>query len=886
MSEELVRKEYIEQGKQFYNFEYYDIGDTKIETLLRYNIIPTKDYGKFNSKKPDAIIVDRRNKRNIQVIAVVEFKKPSELNTKEKIDKASKQCNSYCQILGAKIGIISDTINFYWINSNDKNGTIRYSDDEIFDNVDKIERYFNYITDENNYEITNKINFSNQNESEFNFFNLILDCVNEDNSSLKKTVFQNPSKLARSIWQDVWISKSASPEKALSTFIEIFMFKYLSDIDVLKQNSVYVDISFDSVYNIGKNGCLTYYYANVRNYIKTIFPINNNDGTTLINGMSLRPDVKEDNLTFYNILNKFKDFGNLKDIDPEFKSRLFEDFLKKSISKKNWGQFFTPRNIIKAIINMSEIDKLQDGSNIGDPASGVGGFLLEPMLLKRKNDYYFDIDNKLKCKVNYEGFEKGFELEEKLTTILAKANFIIFASDLLKNNPTLTVEFANMFNKIFTIYTNTTLGSLSNVRSNYYELILSNPPYVTDGSQAYKKAILEDGILSNKYKLLGVGIESLFVEKIINELKPKGSAYIILPSGIFSKEKNQKLRNFISKECVINAIISLPTNAFYTTPQKTYILSLTKKTKPNNQTEPIFTYIISNIGETLDTNRFSMENNDLIQMSKEYRIFMLDKSEFENIKNERLKIINYDDINNGSWLIDDFWTQEEKINLGVTKEVVVLDVESIEDEISKLKKTLDKLKKEINIGHKDYKYMPYLLDDLIDFTLTTNNSDITKSYVDANKGDIPVYSASKDLKHGGYGYIRDNIETVKYFNDCLTWNIDGSIGKAHYRKGRFSLSEKVIPLVLKDEYKDNVDYTYLKYVLESLVLKMGFNFLKKAGKSKIRFLEIPIPVNVSNFPDLKFQKNISKKYSQIDKLKLELKHHFENLANEYELDIN
>ncbi|MCB4235012.1 SAM-dependent methyltransferase [Kaistella anthropi] len=44
------------------------------------------------------------------------------------------------------------------------------------------------------------------------------------------------------------------------------------------------------------------------------------------------------------------------------------------MSKKNWGQFFTPRNVVKAIVEMSEIDKLPDGSNVYDPACGVGGF--------------------------------------------------------------------------------------------------------------------------------------------------------------------------------------------------------------------------------------------------------------------------------------------------------------------------------------------------------------------------------------------------------------------------------------------------------------------------------------------------------------------------------
>lgn len=868
----------------FFDWKYFAIGNTSFNVLSQLNVINKKDFGKFTKKEPDALIVDSRNSKNINVIAVVEWKDTLELNSKNKIDVASKQCNTYCQIIGAKLGIITDGKDFYWINPNIKNGEIIYCDNEIFDNVDKVERTFDYIKDENGFELTTSVDFIKPSTEIFSFIKKVIDTIDEKSSQLKKLTYQNPTALAKTIWQDVWISKSASPEKALSTFIEIFMFKYLSDLKILTQNNAYTDIDFDTVLNKGKNGCLIYYFENVRNYIKAIFPENKDDNTTLINGMSLNPLIKEDNTTFYNILCKFKDFGNFKDIDPEFKSRLFEDFLKKSISKKNWGQFFTPRNIIKAIVNMSEIHKLQDGSNVGDPASGVGGFLLEPILSKRKNDFYFE-GKILKSKINYFGFEKGFELEEKLTTILAKANFVIYVSELLKHNPTLTHEFANMFNSIFKIYTKSILGSLSEITENKYDLILSNPPYVTDGSRAYKKVIEDSGELNGMYKLLGVGIESLFVEKIINELKDGGTAFIILPAGIFSKENNKNLREFIANRCIVNGIISLPAGAFYTTPQKTFILSITKTNKKIKQKEPIFSYVVSNIGETLDTNRFAIEDNDLIEMAKEFRIFMLDKLEYSEKGINRCKIINIDDLLNHSWFIEDYWNEDEKISLGLEKEIIVMDKDSIEDEVIQLNKTLKQIKNQIN---KDFSYLEFEnfeLEQIIDFEIMTNDSSFTKSFVNEHKGNIPVYSASKDPFHSGYGFVLDNLNGIKYFDNCLTWNIDGSIGKAHYRKGRFSLSEKVIPLKLKKEYEKNIDYYYLKYAIETKVLKMGFNFLKKAGKGRIKNLKIPFPIKEEK-PDINLQRILSEKYIQLEELKLKLKQHTEKLLNEYENDLS
>ncbi len=122
---------------------------------------------------------------------------------------------------------------------------------------------------------------------------------------------------------------------------------------------------------------LKYYFEYVRENIKQLFPASEEDGTSIINGIVLNADVEQNNFLFHEILNDFQKFGPLRNIDPALKSRLYEKFLGKSLGQKNWGQFFTPRNIVKAVIQMSEIEKLEKGAKIYDPASGVGGFLFD-----------------------------------------------------------------------------------------------------------------------------------------------------------------------------------------------------------------------------------------------------------------------------------------------------------------------------------------------------------------------------------------------------------------------------------------------------------------------------------------------------------------------------
>lgn len=157
--------------------------------------------------------------------------------------------------------------------------------------------------------------------------------------------------------------------------------------------------------------------------------------------------------------------------------------------------------------------------------------------------------------------------------------------------------------------------------------------------------------------------------------------------------------------------------------------------------------------------------------------------------------------------------------------------------------------------------------ELFDLDQSTNSSWFTKRYVNQHPGDIPVFSASADDGLVGYGHIADNLPMVKYFNDILTWNIDGSVGKAIFREGRFSLSEKVIPLIPKSEWLGKIDLQYIKYELEKRAAERGFGYTNKAGKTRISDIEIPIPLDKSGNANLDIQTAIANKYKKTYELK-------------------
>jgi type I restriction enzyme M protein len=882
MSEELHRRykakkpkagEPIFKGDKFGNWEHFVLGETSFSDLKKAQII-SECLQTISRKRPDGLIVDRSEKESIKVKVILEWKKPTAFVTEEEKRKAIVQCKEYCEGVNCKIGVITDGKTFFWINGLSKN--------------EKPEQWA--IVKGDGYDLHDEFERSEPSDKFVNLLEDIENSLSPENNKLNLDPVVNPYNLAKSTHQKIWMLRKASPTEALLTFIEFFMFKYLSDLSILTEDSSGVKVSFDHLLStVPKRNALNYYMKHIRPSIKEMFPASESDGTTIINGMHLNPNNHEDNTTFLEICEDFKKFGTLKNIDPEFKSRLFEEFLKYEMGKSSLGQFFTPRNIIKAIVEMGNVQSLPDGAFLGDPAAGVAGFLLEPLLGKRKSDFYVE-GNKIKSKINYRGFDVVGERGERVTTILAKANFLIALSDLLSKHPHLSKEIARHFNEVFKCYTDTNLGSLSEVAVGSYDLILSNPPYVTNGSRSIKDIIAADSTISEHYQHNGIGLEGLFLDKICMEVKEGGRALIVLPDGIFFRDGDKNLRDYILSEFIVEAIVSLPKKAFYETPKKTYILSIKKKEKNKKYPEKynFFAYFVKDIGEELNKNRFKIEQNDLLPMVKEFKIFQALQGLNQKFSStdKKLRIWSSSQLSGKDWAIDRWVTDKEKQEMGFEiEEEKTISLETMKTELSQIQSAigdsllkLENVKKELSgIVSKEV-----TLDDIIDFSIKSNRSFFTKKFINQNPGAIPVYGASQSQDEVSYGYVKDKLDGVNYFHDCLTWNIDGSMGYAHYRSGRFSLSEKVIPLVIKEVYQSQISPLYLKLALESAAQSQNFDYSgNKAGSGKIKDLKINIPVKSKDKKtfDLDEQKRMVEVYQVQLQIKEELNKQFQDLKD-------
>ena len=843
MSEELIQRGLDKKPAKVGKWDFYNIGSTSVEALKNYGIIRSVDYGSIKRKKVDAIIVDKKN-----VIAIIEYKKPEEFRTKQQQQAAISQEIEVALKLGSKIIVATDTVNTLWVNA--------LTGENILDEQGGLL----------------KVDFDYTNDKLPSLLQKINDSISETNNQILAKELIDPSGLARSIWQDIWSVSGATPENCLYTFVELFIFKYLSDLDILR--GMYNFYHVMSMYEKNtENEVLKYYADTIRPQIKDLFPYNPSDNTTIINGtIFVSKDQKAVDgfgTVFKKVLTQFNDYKRLENIDYDFKSKLFESFMKESISKKNWGQFFTPMKVVRAIEQMAK-DEIKEGAVIGDPACGVGKFLLEP--IKGKLDRFFPIENgKVVPKITIKGFDKGFDKDEQKTIILAKANMLIYFSELIKENPSYTKQFADLFNKSFFLKTTSILGTLQDPVRNEYDLILTNPPYVTSGSSNLKDQIKKDGELTTYYKINAMGVEGLFMEWIIRALKPNGKAFVVVPDGIFSRQNDKNLRSFILDECIIDGIISLPINTFFTTPKKTYILCITKKnSKLDQQMSPVFTYLVSEVGESRDINRFEIDQNDLNEAVILYGFFKGNKTDFESINHDaRCKVFPIDKFKPEiDWSIDKWWGKDEKIALGIEDELRSVNVLEFSSIISDVSDSLSEfslfLKEEAEkkVDENQVNLAKIKIEEVFDLPAIKG---LTKLFIQSNQGDIPVYGGK--ITEEPIGYVKDNLPRVKYFTDCLAWNREGSVGYVFWHKHKFTTNDHHRPMIVQDKYKSVLDLDYLRIEVEKVLMQQGFAWSKTASKEKVAKLSISIPVDMNGNFDLSAQNEISNRHKKIEEVK-------------------
>lgn len=681
MSEDLVCR----QARQLGRFGYLSLGSTTLAQLRKSQFVRTKLAIEEERRKPDGIVFLPLG----GIKAVVEVKLPKELTA----GKIADVVKTYSPIARAvcKLLIVTDGQKTLWYNA--------LSGRPVVDEGGRpVRRHF---------DVARLDSQAMDTEDQAALVALIEKAdysLTAENDQFHKLRIIDPSGLARSVWQKIWINTGKEPEKCLYNVVEILVFKFLSDLGVLVGNHSFRRV-VELLVEQGAAVALDHYGRVCRKRIQALFP-KGGDGTTIINGTIFVNEAGDPNPAqaglFGEVVTAFQDFdnehGSLQYIDRQFKTRLYESFLRQQAGIRSLGQYFTPRNVVQPMVRMANAGKLRPGDSLCDPFCGVGGFLLEA-IVENENllSEFKPHGGKVRPRIKFCGYDKGTdEKEDERTIILAKANMLVYLSDLLSeyHSEEYLREFTvNAFNAVFHLI-RSNLGTYERVdNAEKYDLILTNPPYVTSGSASIKSALDAAG-KAGHYADGGRGTESLAIQWVLNHLKPSGEAYVVVPDGLLNQAA---MLDYIKERCVVLAVVSLPSRTFYSTPKKTYILAVRRKDDRNGQqATPVFTYLVSEIGESRDSRRVPSNANDMTAMEREFAFFRASPSAYQS-PDPRCKIVPWSYFASlRNWLVERNWTLEEKVALGIVSESVEMDGAAFRSLVQEAKGTLDRLYEELS----------------------------------------------------------------------------------------------------------------------------------------------------------------------------------------------
>lgn len=219
-------------------------------------------------------------------------------------------------------------------------------------------------------------------------------------------------------------------------------------------------------------------------------------------------------------------------LEKDVQGEAFEGLLEKIANegKKGAGQFFTPRPLIEAIVNVMKPNPLEKkGFKISDVACGTAGFLTTAVQWAKNNlpgNKWEKVKNN--CYFGQELVVRPFRL----------ALMNLFLHDV---TPSLTLGDS--------IYTDRHINES-------FDCILTNPPFGTRGVAGPPKA--------RKFFLETSNIQINFIQHINEILKPQGRAAIVLPDSCLSDSKSRELwSNYIGNGFWnVHTILKLPRGTF------------------------------------------------------------------------------------------------------------------------------------------------------------------------------------------------------------------------------------------------------------------------------------------------------------------------------------
>jgi len=330
-------------------------------------------------------------------------------------------------------------------------------------------------------------------------------------------------------------------------------------------------------------------------------------------------------------------------MDADVKGDAYEGLLAKNAEdvKSGAGQYFTPRALIKAIV---DVIRPRASNTLCDPAAGTGGFLLTAYDYMKQAD--LDPDEK---KFLRDEALRGWEIVDA-TARLCAMNMILHGIGHPEGDSLITVD-----------------DALRSAPSKHFDIVLTNPPFgkkssykvITAGGDTESESMTylrEDFWATTSNKQLN------FLQHVRSLLTINGRAAIVVPDNVlFEGGAGETVRRRLLEQCDVHTLLRLPTGIFYAGGVKANVLFFDRKPPSETPwTKELWIYDLrTNQNFTLKTRQ--LERSDLDDFVACYnpsnRHERTDQGEAG-----RFRKFTYDELiarDKASW--DIFWLRDESL---------------------------------------------------------------------------------------------------------------------------------------------------------------------------------------------------------------------------------
>jgi type I restriction enzyme M protein len=278
----------------------------------------------------------------------------------------------------------------------------------------------------------------------------------------------------------------------------------------------------------------------------------------LIGLIFTKPQSKINDPAKLHLLIQMIDSEEWSTLDVDVKGEVYEGLLAKNADdvRGGAGQYFTPRPVIRAIV---EVMRPEPTMRISDPACGTGGFLLAAFeYLKDKT-----IDAKGAAYLRTRTLH-GVDLVPNVARLCAM-NLFLHGIGTDHKHPVISIS-----------------DSLES-KAEPVDMVLTNPPF---GKKSSFIIIGADG--KNQTDKISYAREDFwtttsnkqlnFVQHVHSMLKENGRAAVVAPDNVlFESGAGEKIRRALLQQCEVHTLLRLPTGIWYSPGVKANVLFFDKK---------------------------------------------------------------------------------------------------------------------------------------------------------------------------------------------------------------------------------------------------------------------------------------------------------------------